>query len=338
MPVTVVVGGQFGSEGKGKVAQYLAEQRQATVAIRVGGPNSGHTAYDKNGRKFIFRHLPTAALLPDVNCVLGAGTYIDPDILQTEIKAALLSPDRLIIDPNANVIIAQDQEKEQEIGLGSSVGSTMTGTGAAILRRITRCASVLRAKDHPVLSRYVQPAKHILRERLSAGERIIIEGTQGHGLSLLHAPDYPFVTSRDTTAAAFISEAGLSPLDVDEIVLVLRSYPIRVSGNSGPLPFELDWNRVTLEAGSEAPLEEFTSVTQKLRRVARFDAAVVRDAILVNRPTHIVMNHLDYIDPITRNLQTNTALTEAFIEDVELGIGQSVSYCGFDPFTLVSVS
>ena len=85
MPVTVVVGGQFGGEGKGKVAHYLAQEMKASIAVRVGGSNSGHTVIDSSGSPIIFRHLPTAALLPDVTCVLGAGSYINPEILLQEV-------------------------------------------------------------------------------------------------------------------------------------------------------------------------------------------------------------------------------------------------------------
>ena len=81
MGVSVVVGGQFGSEGKGKVAQYLAAQRDAAAVVRVGGSNSGHTGYARDGTRHVLRQLPTAALLPDVLCVIGAGSYIDPEIL-----------------------------------------------------------------------------------------------------------------------------------------------------------------------------------------------------------------------------------------------------------------
>lgn len=69
MPVTVIVGGQFGSEGKGKVAHFFAQEKKAAVAIRVGGPNSGHTVIDSSGSPIVFRQLPTAALLPHVTCV-----------------------------------------------------------------------------------------------------------------------------------------------------------------------------------------------------------------------------------------------------------------------------
>jgi adenylosuccinate synthase len=85
MPVTVVVGGQFGGEGKGKVAHFLAREMNARIAIRVGGTNSGHTIIDPHtNQPLILRQLPTAAILSDVTCVLGAGSYINPDILLKE--------------------------------------------------------------------------------------------------------------------------------------------------------------------------------------------------------------------------------------------------------------
>ena len=78
MGVTVVVGGQFGSEGKGKVAQYLAAERGASAVVRVGGSNSGHPGFGPGDTVRVLRHLPTAALLPDVTCVLAAGTCASP--------------------------------------------------------------------------------------------------------------------------------------------------------------------------------------------------------------------------------------------------------------------
>jgi adenylosuccinate synthase len=77
MAVTVVIGGQYGSEGKGKVAHHIARVQSASAAVRVGGPNSGHSAVDAQGRLVVLRALPTAALLPDVLCVLGPGSYLD---------------------------------------------------------------------------------------------------------------------------------------------------------------------------------------------------------------------------------------------------------------------
>ena len=72
-----------------------------------------------------------------------------------------------------------------------------------------------------------------MRTRWSADARVVIEGTQGFGLSVLHGGYYPKATSRDTTAAGFLAEAGLSPLDVDDVTLVVRAHPIRVAGEFG---------------------------------------------------------------------------------------------------------
>jgi adenylosuccinate synthase len=84
---------------------------------------------------------------------------------------------------------------------------------AAVAARVQRLTDLRFAKDEPRLGPFVAPVKPWLRSQLGQGERIIIEGTQGFGLSLLHSEYYPHVTSRDTTAAAFVAEAGLSPLD-----------------------------------------------------------------------------------------------------------------------------
>jgi adenylosuccinate synthase len=333
MPITIVVGGQFGSEGKGKVAYALAASRHATHAVRVGGPNSGHTVVDPAGRKVIFRQLPTAALLPDVVCVIPPGAYVDVDILLREIVVARLSPDRVAIDPFATLVTEADRETERKNGLRAAIGSTGSGTGAALQRRIERGTNVLAAGD-PRLAPYLRPTLELLRNALGRRERVIVEGTQGYGLSLLHSRHYPYVTSRDTTAAAFLSETGLSPLDVDEIALVLRTFPIRVGGNSGPLPDEIHWATVQSESGSADSLVEYTSVTNAIRRVARFDPTIPRLAIAANVPTTVILNHLDYVDcQVQAGVMTQNALR--FVAEVELALGRRVDILGTGPAVLI---
>jgi len=335
MPVTVIVGGQFGSEGKGKVAHALALRQSATVAVRVGGPNSGHTVIDPSGSPIILRQLPTAAILPGVTCVLGAGSYVDPDLLLREIGRIGLRPDRLKIDPNAAVITAREKEEEASTTLRRDIGSTLSGTGAAVGRRVARVRSLRLAKDEPLLKAFLGDACHLLRNTLDHGERVIVEGTQGFGLSLLHSPNFPFVTSRDTTAAGFIAEAGLSPMDVDSIVLVIRTFPIRVSGNSGPLPNEIDWETVQAQSLSLTKIVERTSVTRAIRRVGRFDAEIVRRAIVVNRPNLIALNHLDYIDAAVSERNEMTPKAAAFVADVESRLDAPINYLGFGASSLV---
>jgi adenylosuccinate synthase len=338
MPVTVIIGGQYGSEGKGKVAHWLARERLASVAVRTGGPNAGHTVEDVPDHPVVLRQLPTAAFLPDVKCVLGPGSYIDPDLLLDEVSRTGLSGDRLLIDPNATVITEDDKAKERKSTLRASIGSTQSGTGAAVIKRIERRPSTELAKNDFRLHQFTAPVAPFLRSELSSGKRIILEGTQGFGLSLLHSPTYPYVTSRDTTAAAFVSEVGLSPLDVDEVVMVLRAFPIRVSGNSGPLPREIDWRSVTAESESPQDIIEYTSVTRAVRRVARFDPEVVRKAIAVNAPTQIVLNHLDYIDFTCRINNHPSEKAQAFVDNIESLVGRRIDYLGFDASSLFARS
>jgi adenylosuccinate synthase len=334
MPVTVVVGGQFGSEGKGKVAHFVAREMDASVAVRVGGPNSGHTVINPSGDRLILRQLPTAAILPNVTCVLGAGSYIIPELLTQEIMLTGLDKDRLFIDPHAVVITDEELRSEKESSLRENIGSTQSGTGAAVSRRISRRSEVLFAENDEQLKPFVRSVTKFLRDQLTNNKRVILEGTQGFGLSLLHSSYYPVVTSRDTTASGFLSEAGLSPFDVDDVIMVLRAFPIRVGGNSGHLPEEIDWDRVTAESGSQAKIVEHTSVSKSVRRVAHFSPEVVLDAIRVNKPSRIVLNHVDYIDVTCFGSNSLTEKAVRFVEQVEQKIGSKIDYVGSGPASM----
>jgi len=335
MPVTVVVGGQFGGEGKGKVAHFLAKEMEAKVAVRVGGTNSGHTVIDPFGNAIILRQLPTASILRNVICVLSAGSYIDVGILFDEIKRTGLSQDRLFIDPNAVIITENEVNDEKASSLRDSIGSTLSGTGAAVSRRISRDGSAKLAKNDERLKPFTRPIIPLMRNVLSGGGRIIIEGTQGFGLSILHSPYYPCATSRDTTAAGFVSEAGLSPLDVDDIVLVIRAFPIRVGGNSGYLPNEISWEAVDAESNNQRKVLEHTSVTKTIRRVARFDPEIVNMAIMANQPTRIVLNHLDYIDVQCSVSNALTNKSSKVIDEIEYLIKRKIDHLGFGPSSIV---
>lgn len=333
MPISIVVGGQFGSEGKGKVAHYLAREMGASYAVRCGGPNSGHTVIDETGKARIFQQLPTASILPNVKCVICAGSYIDLEILYREISETGLGPDRLLIDRDAVIITEALKAREQSGGLIQSIGSTGSGTGAAVAARINREKGLVFAKDIPVLNDYIQDVPSILRQVLDHGERIIIEGTQGFGLSPLHSRLFPFTTSRDTTAAGFLSETGLSPLDVDDVVLTIRAFPIRVAGNSGPLPFETNWETITQKGMHNQDLIEKTSVTRNIRRVAEFDVKIVQDAIKSNNPTRIVLNHLDYLNSECHDLKCE--LASELINKIENYTRKKINLLGFSQDSLL---
>lgn len=340
MPIDVVVGGQFGSEGKGKVALWLKRKcEDHSIVVRPGGTNSGHTAYDLSGRRLVLRQLPAACVDRDIDIVLPAGSYVDPDILLSEIALTGIDPARIHIDRRAQVILSEHREVEARSGLIGAIGSTGSGTGAAVMSRIARYAPKytrgISVEEHPALLPFVDDTSTRMSSALSAGEGIIVEGTQGFGLSILHGDNWPKATARDTTAAAFLSEAGLPPRSIRDIVLVIRSMPIRVGGDSGPLTGETDWDEVRLNSGSVHDVAEYTSVTNRLRRVGHFDAATVRRAIAANDPTLIVLNHLDHIDVRVANDPSLSIKASAFLREVEQGIGRKIDVIGTGPECLV---
>ena len=137
------------------------------------------------------------------------------------------------------------------------------------------------------------------------------------------------MTSRDTSAANFLSEAGLGPLCTTEVILVVRTLPIRVAGNSGPLQSEINWETVAARAGSLEPLIEYTSITKNVRRVAHFEREEFLRALMINRPTGIAVHGVDYLNFRDRGKTHYADLsgdTQAFIEQVQESGGVPVKF------------
>ena len=336
MPVSVVVGGQFGSEGKGKVAlEIVRRDRSAAAAVRVGGTNSGHTALGADLETYILRQLPAAGVDRSVQMVLPPGSYIDLAVFKEELARLSVGPDLVAIDPMARIITDQHKDWERAAELGDSIGSTQSGTGAAVMAMTARGAanfslSSVQAEHVSELQPFLKDTSSILRGFLDAGRRVVVEGTQGFGLSLTQGGYWPKATSRDTTASGFLAEAGLSPRDVDDVTLVTRCHPIRVGGESGPLKGETSWEQIAADAGLPPNLQEYTTVTGKVRRVGDFDPDLVRRAIRVNKPDRVVLNHLDYVDPDVRHAGL-TAKAQDFLEWVESEIEHRVDWLGTGP-------
>jgi adenylosuccinate synthase len=339
MSLWIVVGGQFGSEGKGKISAFIAKRENIDICVRCGGPNSGHSFVDENGKTVILRQLPTGFISPKTRLLIPAGALIDPVVLRQEIEFLGLPASRIGIDRNCFMIEERDREKEHSLGLGERLSSTLCGVGAALGRRILRGDDAQLAKDavlqHPWLAQYICHVSAEVNEKLDRGSKVLIEGTQGFGLSLYHSDYYPRTTSRDTTAAGFLSEVGISPRLVTDIVLVFRTFPIRVAGQqAGPLRDEITWDQLQRESGYEVSIEERTSVTQKIRRVARFDWDLAKRAASINRPTTLAINGLDYINASNRGVHRWTDLTpdaRAFVDRLRDETGVPCDFLGVSP-------
>lgn len=333
MPLSVVVGGQYGSEGKGKVTSYLALRDDVDIVVRCGGPNSGHTV-DFKGQRYELRSLPSGFLNPRSRLLLAAGCLINPEILLTEIKLTGIDRKRVGVDRHAGIISASDGEEEGKLLMRDRLGSTLSGTGIGIANRVLRKQGYKLAKDIPELNEFLTDVSADVNSTLDKGGKVIIEGTQGFGLSLYHSPHYPFATSRDTTASGFLSEVGVSPRLVTDIIMAIRTYPIRVMGNSGPLPNEVTWEDVRRRSGYPNEVREFTTTTKRVRRVALFDFEVAKKAVLVNRPTQLALHGADYLsfyDKGLRSYETVTVVSKTFIRSLELSLGVRASLIGTGP-------
>lgn len=259
-PIIIVQGGQYGSEAKGAIAAYLCNRRPVNVAVRTGATNAGHTVYvdDPHGGdhpiQFKMQQLPVGFVNRNTKLVLGAGALIDPEILDKEvalIKTQLGEDvrDRLMIDRRAGLHVPAHAARSKASGRHHGIGATGKGCSEALIDRIRNRGTqdALLFGDSPYASGYdVGDTEKFLNDSYDEGAQILLEGTQGQLLDLYLGP-YPYTTHKQTGPAQWMLEAGLSPALKTEIVMVIRTYPIRVAGNSGPLPDETTWSLLARE-------------------------------------------------------------------------------------------
>ena len=306
--LTFVVGMQFGSEAKGSIVQHLAPGVSNTV--RTGAVNAGHTIYHR-GEPHVMRQLPGAWTNPHTRLILGAGALISPGVLQAEIarcEKTVPIKERLFVDGNAHIIVEDQILDEAKGDLAERIGSTSSrgreGIGVAMADKVLRSSRSIQARDFEPLKRFVTDTSDLLNTQLEFGEDVLVEGTQGFGLSIDHGA-FPYTTSRNATVAALADSIGVQPeFYQTEIIGVARSYPIRVAGNSGPFAEgseELSWDEMRSITGNDDLPVERTSVTGLPRRIATFSESQYVQACRVNRPTQIALTFADYIDKSVYN-------------------------------------
>jgi adenylosuccinate synthase len=319
----VLIGGEYGSEGKGHISSYLAPEYD--VLLRVGGPNAGHKVFE-DPEPYTHHQLPSGTRCTTARLIIGPGAVLSVPKLLQEIADCRVSADRLSIDPQAMIIEDSDRRREARSLVGS-IGSTGQGVGYATARKVMRGAltpPVRLAKDIRSLKPFLRDCREQLERAFSQGQRVFLEGTQGTGLSLHHAY-YPHVTSRDTTAAGCLAEAGISPTRVRKAIMVCRSYPIRVQSpsrtrTSGPMSRNLTWREISRRSGiPEAELRrtERTSTTNRKRRVGEFDWNLFRRAVSLNGPSDIALTFADYISITNRDASRFEQLTKETIQFIE---------------------
>jgi adenylosuccinate synthase len=333
MPATVIVGLQWGDEGKGKTTDFLAEQ-VAVVVRYQGGDNAGHTVVV--GEETLKLQLcPSGVMYPHITSVIGNGVVVNPATLIAELDMLTskgIDVAKVRVSRSAHVImpyhVALDRANEGRLG-GAKVGTTGRGIGPAYGDRAWRLGlrmedlltpDVLRerivralADKNLLLSsmgattfevdalvdqalawgRRLQPhlddTTWIVQDALRRGDHVLLEGAQGTLLDLDHG-SYPFVTSSNPVAGGACTGGGIGPLQVDEVIGVMKAYSTRVG--SGPFPTEL---HDEIGTGIAERGHEFGTVTGRPRRVGWFDTVPLRYAVAVNSNSAIVLNKLDIL-------------------------------------------
>ena len=334
MPSVVIIGAQWGDEGKGKIIDFLA--KKADVIVRAqGGNNAGHTVI-VGENKHTFHLLPSGVLYEDKMNIIGNGVVIDPKAFLDEIKTLEsrgISTSNIRIDERAHVIFPYhkriDVLAEEERG-ETKIGTTKKGIGPCYMDKVERTGirlgemidkdlfkerlfpqvdrknkilkkiynvegfckeSMLRDYEQYAaqIKKYVTDTTIIMHEALVSNKRVLLEGAQGALLDV-DLGTYPYVTSSHPTSGGFCVGAGVNPLQIDDVLGVVKAYTTRVG--FGPFPTEL-----MKETGDRIRKEgnEFGATTGRARRCGWFDGVAVKYTARVNGMTGISLMLLDVL-------------------------------------------
>jgi len=320
---TVVVGGFFGDEGKGKIISYLAIKDNPTVIVRGGaGPNAGHTIRDGD-KVYKVRMLPSGFLNKNAKVMIGPGVVVNPEVLLKEISD-FGAAGRSFVDKQCGIIEQKHLTADSKGELKEKIGSTGSGTGPANADRAMRILKM--AKDEETLASMIVDVPAEVNAAIASNQNVLVEGTQGTFLSLWHGT-YPFVTSKDVTASGICADIGLGPKNVDEVIVVFKSYVTRVG--TGPLA-----NELSLEEAKNKGWSEFGTVTGRQRRAADFDFDLARRAIMLNSATQISITKLDVLFPECAGKTSYDEISEdakSFIKNIEDKLNTPVTIIGTGP-------
>ena len=323
----VVVGTQWGDEGKGKIVDWLSSEADVVVRFQ-GGHNAGHTL------------VPSGIVRKNKVSVIGNGVVVDPWALLDEIKEIKskgidVNTSNLILSESANLILPFHKEMDEirEDAAGKAkIGTTRRGIGPAYEDKVGRRsikvmdlssesnldhrleAALLHhnairkglgkkvfKKDQlkkdllkiaPEILKFSQPVWKKLDEYKSQGKKILFEGAQGILLDVDHGT-YPFVTSSNTVASAAATGTGSGINAINYVLGITKAYTTRVG--AGPFPTELK-DKIGNILGTRG--KEFGTVTSRKRRCGWFDGVLVRQTVKISGVNGIALTKLDVLDEL----------------------------------------
>jgi len=332
----VVVGAQWGDEGKGKLVDVLAERADWVVRYQ-GGANAGHTVHIGD-TKFVLRQIPSGILHAGVRCAIGNGVVLDPDTLFSEVDRLVADgidvEGRLYISDRAHLVLPYHKLLDGESSASKEIGTTGRGIGPAYEDKIARRGVRVLDLRHPdrvrqLVERGVEHANGQLSRftdrRADAASTIeLLTRLTPRLLSLSEDVGLRMYQAIESRAAVLLEGAQGSLLDIDH-----GTYPFVTSSNTtsggaavgagiaptaidavlgvvkayttrvghGPLPTEIEGE---LGERVRALGNEYGAVTGRPRRCGWFDAVVVRYAARVNGLSGLAVTKLDVLDTLDR--------------------------------------
>ena len=325
MPATVIVGLQFGDEGKGKISYLLCREADCVVRFQ-GGANAGHTVI-VNGRKLKFNIIPAGSAAGAMPCI-GSGTVVDLEEVfeELELLRSIGVEPKLMVSRAASVVLPVHKlldAKIEEIRGGRAVGTTRRGIGPTYSDKALRTGiriedllddAVLREKleilrrmhglEVDELDKLLKYGKRIepyigdvelyVNELLDGGGRIVFEGAQGTLLDINYGT-YPYVTSSNTIAGAACTGCGVGPTRISEVVGVMKAYTTRVGAGVFPTEIGGELGTRLREAG-----QEYGTTTGRPRRVGWLDIPLLRYAIRLSNVDWIALTKLDVLSGLEK--------------------------------------
>lgn len=348
---TVIIGAQWGDEGKGKIVDVLAENFQHVVRFH-GGHNAGHTLW-VNGKKTVLHLIPSGILHPQTKCYIGSGVVLSISALKEEIigleNSGVQLENRLFVANNTPLILsihAQIDKKMEELRGSSKIGTTGRGIGPAyedfvsrrglkvhhlfevnLLSRVTSLVNHYNAtldlglnvnsimeeltEYSKIISPFVSDVSLLLNEAIEKKETILFEGAQGTMLDVSFGT-YPYVTSSQCLASHAATGSGVGAKHLGTIIGVVKAYCTRVG--SGPFPTELDNNigeKIRQIGG------EFGATTGRSRRCGWLDLPALKRAIQLNGIDSLSITKLDVLDTFNE-IQICTHYEDVFANKIEI--------------------
>lgn len=328
MANVVVVGGQWGDEGKGKIIDFLTEKADIIVRYQ-GGNNAGHTVI-VDGEKFVLHLIPSGILYPNKICIIGHGVVFNPKVFFEELaslkKRNIEIDENLYLSEDAHLIMPYHLNLEEKGEKIRKIGTTSRGVGPAYTDKIGRCGiKVIDLFDEEIfdeklkinlalkgneiditsikneylgygelLKKYVRNTTLLLNEAVKSGKNILFEGAQGTLLDIDYGT-YPYVTSSSTTAGGACTGSGIGPSKIDRVIGVVKGYTTRVG--EGPFPSEL-----LTEVGEAIRIRgrEYGATTGRPRRCGWFDAVGVKYAVKINGMDSLAITKLDVLNDLEK--------------------------------------